>query len=357
MSTPALNPLVEKIRSKYPGSYDDMDDAALTKAILAKYPQYSDLAAPAIAKPSVDMKTETMSMLEQRTAQTSENFAEDYKHLKPMVQSAANDVYDVSAPNIAHQVYRQFKGLPNTLKELPPKMVMAWLNAAGLKGEGVEAGAGETAAKTEAVAERPSIPASEAPAPTPESPAMPSPVKSPSNFPPRGPVGKFQYDPARIPAKYQPPSSFDTNGITRDIDEDKAIQDAMRTDLGRHGMIARMQESREFSAGHSMDTPKGVLQEQASNTLAAPALVDAGAPNIGSATEPVEFINGAKAYKSGGKWILKDGSQWRAVGKQELKNVVTASRATSASSAQGSDDLTDLLQKSLEMVKAQKAAH
>jgi hypothetical protein len=57
MSTPALNPLVEKIRGKYPGAYDDMDDAALTKAILAKYPQYSDLAAPPVAKPSVKMDT------------------------------------------------------------------------------------------------------------------------------------------------------------------------------------------------------------------------------------------------------------------------------------------------------------
>ncbi|MFL6306899.1 MAG: hypothetical protein ACJ72H_25485 [Candidatus Sulfotelmatobacter sp.] len=57
MSTPALNPLVEKIRGKYPGAYDDMDDAALTKAVLAKYPQYSDLAAPPMAKPSVKMDT------------------------------------------------------------------------------------------------------------------------------------------------------------------------------------------------------------------------------------------------------------------------------------------------------------
>lgn len=46
MSTAPLNSLVEKVRSMHPGAYDDMDDAALTKAVLAKYPQYSDLAAP-----------------------------------------------------------------------------------------------------------------------------------------------------------------------------------------------------------------------------------------------------------------------------------------------------------------------
>lgn len=41
-----LNQLVDKIRATHPGAYDDMDDATLTKRVLAKYPQYSDLAAP-----------------------------------------------------------------------------------------------------------------------------------------------------------------------------------------------------------------------------------------------------------------------------------------------------------------------
>jgi len=51
MSTPALNPLVQKIRAKYPGAYDDMDDAALTKAVLRKYPQYADLTAAPMSQP------------------------------------------------------------------------------------------------------------------------------------------------------------------------------------------------------------------------------------------------------------------------------------------------------------------
>src|ERR1035438_3555684 len=45
---PGLNQLVDTIRAKYPGAYDDMDDASLTKSVLAKYPQYSDLAAPGL---------------------------------------------------------------------------------------------------------------------------------------------------------------------------------------------------------------------------------------------------------------------------------------------------------------------
>jgi len=51
MATPPLNPLVEKIRAANPGAYDDMDDATLTKSVLAKYPQYEDLARPTTPMP------------------------------------------------------------------------------------------------------------------------------------------------------------------------------------------------------------------------------------------------------------------------------------------------------------------
>jgi hypothetical protein len=39
-------PLAQKIRAKFPGVYDDLDDAALEKAVLAKYPEYADMAEP-----------------------------------------------------------------------------------------------------------------------------------------------------------------------------------------------------------------------------------------------------------------------------------------------------------------------
>lgn len=40
-----MSELTRRWRAKYPGDYDDMDDATLEKAILAKYPEYKDLAA------------------------------------------------------------------------------------------------------------------------------------------------------------------------------------------------------------------------------------------------------------------------------------------------------------------------
>jgi hypothetical protein len=50
-------PLAATIRAKYPGAYDDLDDATLERQVLAKYPQYADLAEPepAAAKPERSM--------------------------------------------------------------------------------------------------------------------------------------------------------------------------------------------------------------------------------------------------------------------------------------------------------------
>ena len=47
------SPLVNKWRANYPGVYDDIDNATLQQKILAKYPQYQDLANP-IASPAQD---------------------------------------------------------------------------------------------------------------------------------------------------------------------------------------------------------------------------------------------------------------------------------------------------------------
>lgn len=80
MSSPAitpnaepLNPLVGKIRAAHPGAYDDMDDGALTKAVLAKYPQYEDLARPASAIPGAPSTQPPMQKSNLGIAAGSEN--------------------------------------------------------------------------------------------------------------------------------------------------------------------------------------------------------------------------------------------------------------------------------------------
>lgn len=67
MSSTPLNALTEKVRAAHPGVYDDFDDAELTKRVLAKYPQYSDLAAPPVQPPKErqgDMQEESMTPAE-----------------------------------------------------------------------------------------------------------------------------------------------------------------------------------------------------------------------------------------------------------------------------------------------------
>lgn len=46
-----MGQLAEKVRAKFPGLYDDLDDATLEKNVLAKHPEYADLAKPESAKP------------------------------------------------------------------------------------------------------------------------------------------------------------------------------------------------------------------------------------------------------------------------------------------------------------------
>ena len=62
-TVPPLNELVVKWRKKYPIAYDKIDDATLTKKILAKYPVYAPLAAPKAHPPDLpkELKPYTFS--------------------------------------------------------------------------------------------------------------------------------------------------------------------------------------------------------------------------------------------------------------------------------------------------------
>jgi hypothetical protein len=111
--------------------------------------------------------------------------------LKEAVPKLANDVYDVSTPGIAAEVYKSLKGQPNNLKQLPPKLVIAWLAAGGApEGEAVEAGAQKAATEASPVADAAAIPKRYAPpaeiAPqAPPQPTSPSTPAAPSATRPR----------------------------------------------------------------------------------------------------------------------------------------------------------------------------
>ena len=47
--------LAQRIKAKFPGQYDDMDDATLESKVIAKYPQYSDLPRTKDTAPNVGL--------------------------------------------------------------------------------------------------------------------------------------------------------------------------------------------------------------------------------------------------------------------------------------------------------------
>lgn len=161
------------------------------------------LAAPAVSKPTVKMESEPMSWPQQRIAQTAENAAEVAKHVAPIGATAANDIYDSSAPNIATELYKRLSGKPNNLREIPAKAVMTWLMAGGIpEGKGVEAA--EAVPKAES-----------APAPVRQSPPLPEAFNPPppryqpppgtADVPFQGPAAAAPVRPSpELPAAFQP---------------------------------------------------------------------------------------------------------------------------------------------------------
>lgn len=56
--------LAQRIRAKYPGAYDDIDDATLEKQVLAKHPEYADLAQPEPQKPAPKASMVDMALMD-----------------------------------------------------------------------------------------------------------------------------------------------------------------------------------------------------------------------------------------------------------------------------------------------------
>jgi hypothetical protein len=309
MSTPALNPLVTKIRTMHPGAYDDLDDAALTKAVLTKYPQYSDLAAPGVSKPSVNMQKEPLSWGQQRVAQTAENAVSAGQ----VAKDTADSVYDVSAPGIATEIAKHLAGRPNGLKKLPAKMVMAWLAAGGLpEGEAAEvapakAALPETAA---AKAEAPSV------IPKVEPPTSAAPMAKPARTIVVDPAtGRPEF--SDVKAVWPPPEP--TGAYDKVPKAPGGIADALDDQAAREEVQARIEQSdrkwmkdaaRQYRDRNDPSTPKGVLTGTADKpvTLTKTPGVKATAPVSKSVGTPAEAdlidllqksLDAARARKAG----------------------------------------------------------
>jgi hypothetical protein len=96
---------------------------------------------PGVAQPNVQMETSPMSVPEQMAANLTRKVTAAASHATDFGKSVANDVYEVSTPNIADQIRKHFRGEPNNLDKIPGKAVLAFLAAGGVP----EAEAGEIA--------------------------------------------------------------------------------------------------------------------------------------------------------------------------------------------------------------------
>lgn len=397
MPAQPLNALVTKIRAAHPGAYDDMDDATLTKAVLAKYPQYSDLAAPGYPKFAPQMETSMTGVLEggptdtnpsgskvPRSIQNAPDALGDLiggltalgaaapagdaalagaaklitKHpvIGPMVMSVAIDQAR-KIPGIGKLIPPYSEMLPYLLSghpkaETPPVASEPLTPAQAAEGETWRQPQAETTTPAPVAAPSPTVP----PPVAPEATAPNAPAGRPTYTEIQAPHAKFQYDPSRVPTARSP------RGPGFDADTDAAIEDAMRADLARHGRMANAQANREFAANNSVDTPKGVLQEQANNSRVGSQVVNLAVKDLGSAKSPIQFLGGHEAYKEGGSWFIRGGDypakQWTAVSDSNLKQLLDAAgpKSLANQTANASEDLSPLWQQTLDRVRAQKSA-
>lgn len=339
MSTAAqpLNDLVAKVRSKYPGAYDDLDDAALTKAVLAKYPQYSDLAAPKMQKPSAQMEGDKMSFPEKVGA----NLADAYEHVKPYAQKAANDVYDVSAPGIAEQIGRKMQGKPNDLKQLPGKMVTAFATVGAPEGEAMpEARAAEAAPKY------PGAPMPEAP--TPELVKAQSLAKGPQSVvDPAAGLGK-------IPVSKAAESSIPVQKITP-----KDIERQLNEALGGQPLKPNVPLKQQVST-----TPKPTVDAEGHTQVESSAVksfkYDAEnqefhvKPNGGRTTYVYGEVSpdAAEAFNA----AESKGNAWIQIRNNPLvAKIIDGKRIAVRPVPKPSEDLTGILQQSVEQARAARA--
>lgn len=266
------NPLADKVRAAHPGVYDDLADDELSRRVVAKYPQYQDLAPGAAPKPP-NVKPEYVNPL------PTDNIPIAGPMIQPFGEVAANLQHDpefrnetgknmalsaaavgggaglaatapAAIPPIASAAHAFMGDHPilsmaalEAAKEVPvigkyARHIPSWLPLlAG--GKGVAAPA--EAAEAEAVA------------PAAEAAAAPRPTIAPPSYPPDrigGPV--IQRGP--IP------------GSRADLAESKGIQESIRDAVEGEDRTMFSQEKRDWFARNVPGSTKGELTEQFKKT-------------------------------------------------------------------------------------------
>jgi hypothetical protein len=140
-----MGQLAKLLRDKYPGTYDDMSDDELEKAVLAKYPEYKDLAEP---KPNFIDNIMNSSVV--KTARTPLYTADPIPSSNPYnplnALKAGEEALDQPSSNMPLSMLRGFgagalSGIANMISGATAPLDLAVMASTG--GAGLAAGAGK----------------------------------------------------------------------------------------------------------------------------------------------------------------------------------------------------------------------
>jgi hypothetical protein len=293
-----------------------MSDEGVRGLMRQKHPEFfpstvsdsmRDQALKSIPRPSVPMNQQYMIGGEpiQPTGTHVLNEATDFA--KGAIQSAA----DVSTPKILQQLFKQYRGQPNTLKDIPGKAAIFLAGLMGNAGSAPESSAAASVSEEQQAVNagqgisqtsRARLPAEDAPGPPAmtdlplyqklgiktspgfQMPTVREPVpldpaaqmRQKLNIEPRPnssiteqikqgvPLSQLRNPPPSGESQFSPPSRiYRTQGeITPDTKETHSIQDMMRDRFSRDEAVNESEVLKNQAAGYSMDTPKGVQADQ-----------------------------------------------------------------------------------------------
>ena len=152
---------------------------------------------PSVPHPQVNMEEQPLTPVEKIGVQAADTASHVGDAVAKGVSTLAKPVVEASAPNVAMQLYRHYKGLPNTLDKIPESAVSTFLMAGGIP----EGEAAEPVATAKPV--------------TPSFPGAPLPEKPPQELLQARTVGQgaqVTKDPAAglstIPAKPEVPATY-----------------------------------------------------------------------------------------------------------------------------------------------------
>jgi hypothetical protein len=120
--------LAQKVRAKYPGVYDDLDDATLERQILAKYPDYQDLVEKSPDRETPKQEKSVSGFLDNLATSGGKFVGDTIQGIGALGKAAYHGARLVN-PATSVQAFREMAGTAKSLAQNAPRIVGAVGNA------------------------------------------------------------------------------------------------------------------------------------------------------------------------------------------------------------------------------------